>query len=652
MKRTINTLPLPEEDSPVSQTAGEMLPATNPDELGIENPAATGIVTPEILREWNKLLNEYKSGKKSIDLRTTKAEEWWKMRNQFLQEQQTGKVKDGFRAKSAWLHNIISNKHADAMDALPEPNILPREAGDKEMAWALSKILPVIHEHNQFGDTYSQIQWSKLKTGTGIYKVGWDADKLNGLGDISVTKISVLNLFWEPGITDIQESKMVFLLELRDEESLKAQYPQLKDKQMSTPFIPTENPADDYVSKQGKVYVIDAYYKKYIGKKAVLHFCKYVGDTVLYSSENKPDLAERGYYDHGMYPFVFDSLFPVEDSPCGYGFVDICHNAQMRIDLMDTAFLKNTMVGATPRYFQRSDSNVNIEQFLDLEQTIVTCTGNLGDDALREIATPRLDGNHMNVRSSTIDEIRETSGNTETATGSATSGVTAASAIAALQEASGKGSRDSTASSYRAFSKVCNLEIELIRQFYDLPRQFRILGDRGQQYFIPFTNAGMKAQHQGVIGDVDLGYRLPVYDIKVVPQKQNVYTKLSQNELAIQLYGMGAFNAQNPDPILMMLDMMDFDGKEELMQKISQQGTLYQKYLQMHQFAVTLAQKVDPAMAQGLMQQMIQENGGAMPTTSSAHGLDINITDPTAEASHVKKARERAQTASQPGGGI
>ena len=43
MKRTINTLPLPEEDSPVPQTAGEMLPATNPDELGIENPSATGM---------------------------------------------------------------------------------------------------------------------------------------------------------------------------------------------------------------------------------------------------------------------------------------------------------------------------------------------------------------------------------------------------------------------------------------------------------------------------------------------------------------------------------------------------------------------------------------------------------------------------------
>lgn len=647
MKRKPNLMPMPVEE-PMESTVlpTESALAEAPEDIGGEE-----IINAETLREWNKLLSEYKSGKASIDRRTIEAEKWWKMRNQFLQEQYTGKTKEGFRAKSAWLHNIISNKHADAMDALPEPNILPREANDKEMAWALSKILPVIHEHNHFGDVYSQIQWAKLKTGTGVYKVSWDGDKLNGLGDISVTKTSVLNLFWEPGITDIQESKMVFHLELRDEESLKAQYPQLEDKQISSPFLPSENPSDDYVPKQGKVYVIDAYYKRHIGKKAVLHYCKYVGDTILFSSENTPELSQRGYYDHGMYPFVFDSLFPVEASPCGYGFVDISYNAQLRIDLMDTAFVKNTMVGATPRYFQRVDGNVNMEQFLDLEQTIVNCTGNLGEESLREISSPRLDGNHINIRNSTIDEIRETSGNTEAATGSATSGVTAASAIAALQEASGKGSRDSTASSYRAFAKVCELEIELIRQFYDLPRQFRILGDRGQQYFIPFTNTAMKMQHQGYIGSVDLGYRLPVYDIKVVPQKQNVYTKLSQNELAIQLFGMGAFNAQNPDPILMMLDMMDFDGKEELMQKISQQGTLYQRYMQLHQFAVTLAQQVDPAMAQGLMQQMIQENGGSLPAAAMP-ARALESADPMKEASHVKKARERAQTASQPGGGI
>ena len=62
------------------------------------------------------------------------------------------------------------------------------------------------------------------------------------------------------------------------------------------------------------------------------------------------------------------------------------------------------------------------------------------------------------------------------ANGGTASGVTAATAIAALQEAGGKLSRNMIDDGYEAFSDVVTLVIELIRQFYQLPRQFRLLG--------------------------------------------------------------------------------------------------------------------------------------------------------------------------------
>ena len=65
--------------------------------------------------------------------------------------------------------------------------------------------------------------------------------------------------------------------------------------------------------------------------------------------------------------------------------------------------------------------------------------------------------------------------------------------------------------------------IELIRQFYDLPRQFRITGQLGIEQFVSYSNSGIKPQYQGMIGDTDLGMRLPVFDIKVIPQKKNSY---------------------------------------------------------------------------------------------------------------------------------
>ena len=44
--------------------------------------------------------------------------------------------------------------------------------------------------------------------------------------------------------------------------------------------------------------------------RRVLQYCKFTGETVLYATENDPELRERGWYDPGKYPFVFDVLFP------------------------------------------------------------------------------------------------------------------------------------------------------------------------------------------------------------------------------------------------------------------------------------------------------------------------------------------------------
>ena len=157
-----------------------------------------------------------------------------------------------------------------------------------------------------------------------------------------------------------------------------------------------------------------------------------------------PAMCDAGLYDHGQYPFVFDSLFPVEGSPCGYGFVDLCRNPQAEIDLLKTAFVKNALVGAVPRYFSRIDGGVNEAEFLDLNRALVHVDGNLGADSLRPVEHKSLDGVYVQCLNNTIQELRETSGNTDAATGATPGGVTAASAIAALQEASGKGGRDAT----------------------------------------------------------------------------------------------------------------------------------------------------------------------------------------------------------------
>ena len=646
--------------------------------------AAVSIGTQQ-LRELMQVLQKYKAGKARTEARIIASENWWKLRNTSEEQKETNIGADGgFTSRSGWLHNVIVSKHADAIEAYPEPNVLPREEGDRGEARKLSAIIPCVLEQNRFEDTYDDVMWQKLKSGTGAYKIVWDTSKLNGLGDITIEKVNLLNVYWEPGITDIQKSRYLFHTELWDKDLLEERYPdKVKGKLKSNTFVSAKFLYDDSVKTEDKATVIDVYYHKYINGKNTLQYIKFVGDILLYASENDterptaqatdaagmpvldpmgrpltvetgPSTAERGLYDHGKYPYVFDPLFPIEGSPCGYGFVDLCRNPQTEIDLLKTSFVKSAMVGSMPRYLARGETGINEEEFLDLSKPIVHGT-QIDENALRPIGFSPLSGNYINVLTQTIQELRETSGNTESATGTAPGGVTSASGIAALQEASGKGSKDSTKGSYRAYSEIVDFCIELIRQFYDMPRSFRILGQYGAEQFVKYSNAGIKPRHQGTDFGQDMGFRLPVFDIKVSAQKQNVYTKVSQNELALQFFKLGFFNPQMTDQAIMCLEIMDFDGKDGIMQKVAKNGTMMQKLLRYMQLALGLAQMSRPDMVEAIAKDMAAMTGGGAVSgggVSAALPKADNVSG-RAKKEHavVENARARSQEASQPGGG-
>lgn len=637
-------------------TGGQAPPTAAP--ATVETP-----IGAEQLRELTAILQKYKTGKAITEQRIIASENWWKLRNAAEEQSDTDLVKKGFVSKSGWLHNVIVSKHADAMDAYPEPNILPREQGDRGEARMLSAIIPCVLEQNHFEETYDDAMWRKMKSGTAVYKVVWDKTKLNGLGDISVECANILNLFWEPGITDIQKSRYFFHTELCDKDLLCEMYPdRLKDGVKGDTFISSKFLYDDHVDTENKATVIECYYHKLVRGKNTLQYVKYVGDVVLYATENdmqpqtdergrvRPPLAIAGLYDHGMYPYVFDALFPIEGSPCGYGYVDICRNPQTEIDMLKTCFVRNARVGSIPRYFSRGDGTVNEEEFLDLENPIVHSTGSLDENALRPIEHKPIDGSYLNLLQWDVSELRETSGNTETATGNTSSGVTAAAAIAALQEASGKGSRDSTLSAYRAYAAIVSLCIELVRQFYNMPRKFRVIGQHGAEQYVSYTNSGIQPQHQGEDFGQDMGMRLPVFDIKIYAQKKSAYTKVTQNELALQFFKMGFFNPQMTDQALMCLDLMDFDGKDGVMQKVAKLGTEHDMLMQYMQLALMLAQKAAPQYTGQIAMDMQRMGVGIAPP-----GGNIQMSGSEAfagkEPANVERARVKATNASQPNGG-
>lgn len=582
----------------------------------------------EQIREANNTLQKYKQGKANLEQRIIDNEQWYKLRHWECMRDKKQQV----QPTSAWLFNSLANKHADAMDNFPSPNILPREEGDKGEAEMLSSIIPVILEQNDFEETYDNVQDYRLKSGTGVYGIFWDNEKMNGLGDISILKADLINLFWEPGITDIQRSRHLFHVELADNDLLEQEYPQLRGKLSSSSIDLSKYVYDDTVDTSTKSAVVDWYYKKRQNGRNVLHYCKYVNDVVLFATENDPEMAERGWYDHGQYPFVFDPLFSMEGTPCGFGYIDVGKDTQAYIDRANQAIMQNMLANAKPRHFIRSDGSVNEAEYADTTKDFIHVDGSLGQDSILPVQGKPLNNVYIEVLHDKIDELKETTGNRDISTGGTTSGVTAASAIAAMQEAGSKLSRDHNKASYRAFRKVVLMVIELIRQFYDLPRCFRIMGENGTARFVEYSNANLQPQMQGIEMGVDMGYRLPLFDVEITAQKASPYSKMSQNELALQFFGAGFFNPQMSDQALACLEMMDFDRKQGIMQRIAQNGMMYKAAMMMMQ------QQMTPGVAGGT-----EESAEETVEKTEALGGDGG-----GEAANTKKARQRVADSTSP----
>ena len=552
------------------------------------------------------ILEKYKSAKASLDKRIIDNEEWYKLGHW---KQYGNRVMEGKRSPSTgWLFNSIANKHADAMDNYPEPNVLPRAADDEATAKVLSKILPTVLEQCDYETAYSDTWWRKLKTGTGVKGVFWDPAARGGLGEISIKSINILMLYWEPGVEDVQDSPNLFSLSLANNDQLESQYPQLKGHTGHSLDV-AKYVHDDSLDTSDKSVVVDWYYKKALpGGQTVLHYCKYCNGVVLYASENDPAMKDRGFYDHGNYPFVFDPLFREEDSPAGFGYIDVMKDTQTAIDEMNHAMDENVKLAAKQRYVLSDTAGVNEEELADFGRDIVHVVGRLTDDTFRPLQVSGLQGNLITYRDDRVSELKEISGNRDVSQGGTTSGLTAASAIAALQEAGSKLSRDMLKSAYRAFAKECYLVIELMRQFYDEQRVYRITGESGGTEYVPFSNAALQAQPGGMVGGVQLGDHEPVFDITVTAAKKSTFSRLSQNETAKECYQLGFFAPANADAALAALDMMDFEGIEKVRERVSQNGTLYQQLQQMAQQLQKMAAIID------------QQNGTNVSAAASAAG--------------------------------
>ncbi len=491
------------------------------------------VIKPDIGRA-SEVLIRYKRDKRAFEERLIQESEVWK------------RVYSGGES-SSWIFNSIINKHADVIDSIPTCVCIPREKRDEAYAAKLSKILPVICQRCGFEQIYSDNSWEKLKHGTAAYGVFWNGSLEDGLGDIELRSLSLSDVFWENGVSDIQDSKNLFIIKLCDREEIEARF---------QGFVYSEHRERDTSLRssleigggEDKCLLVDWYYKKILSDGSlVLHLCKFVGDYILYASENDENCA-AGWYDHGQYPVVIDRLYPAGEAH-GFGLISVANSTQSYINRIDGDMLEYADWASKVRFWAKRSLGVNEREFLDLGRSIVEVEGDIDEEKLRQIEISPIDDSVIDVRRMKIDELKEITGSRDVSQGGYSSSVTAASAISILREAGAKSSRDGIEESFRAYVRLVSLIIELIRQFYTEKRIFRIMGEDGGNDYLEISGREMAD-----------GGRRAHFDIEVSAMKKSPGDAEKKNEFAKSLYDSGAFKRENARETLMMLELMDFEG--------------------------------------------------------------------------------------------
>lgn len=470
------------------------------------------------------------------------------------------KYSNGADESSAWLFNSVINKHADVVDNMPVCICLPREKNDVKEAEMLSKIIPVINSRCKFDQIYSDNAWEKIRHGTAIYGVFWNNFLNRGLGDIDIKKINLENVFWEAGVTNIQDSANLFICSYDDIDKVVKKYPVLdNDSFMSKNQALSRGIFGEAVDSSEKCVVVDWYYKTIVDGVEVLHFCKFAGNTVIYSSEVDPNCS-GGWYTHGKYPVVFDAMYPCDNDVCGFGVISIGKQCQNYIDALDKNIIDYSNWASKVRFWAKKSLGVNVHDFTDMSKSIIEVEGDIDEEKLKRIDVGTMDSSVIDIKKLKIEELKETTGCRDVMIGGTTSGVTAASAIGLLQNAGNKLSRDGIESSCRACVEIWEMVVELIRQFYDEERVFRIVGDDGEYIYESFSASRINGEYDG---------EAHLFDIEIDTRKRSPSEREKFNDFTMKLYELGAFDKENLEKTQLMLSVMDFDGIGRLRKEIS-----------------------------------------------------------------------------------
>lgn len=454
------------------------------------------------------------------------------------------------------IQSTIENVRADLSDYIPEAVISADREEYRNLASLMTHIIKENHLRCAYDEEFSLFTHDLLVGGYSVQEIGFDPDANGGIGGAFVRHVDNRSILFDPLCTDIADCRAIFKFTHHTRDWFDQHYPEKADKLKEDGYL-LDLAEDDLLTPRynRSILLIECWRRVYDSKadKYHVHMMKLAGGIML---EDSRLVKPEGYFLHGEYPFVITPLFVRKGSCLGYGFVDLFETAQRYSDKLDQIVMKNALLASHNKLLLTSASGFDADDLRDWSKEV-----HQGENlnGITWFSTAPLPAYILEYISDMRHTIKEESGANEFARGMTNAGVTSGTAIAALQEASGKRSRMVAKSIHAGFRRAVMQEIEIEKEFTLKRRCMAELNAIGTENAVDVEKLNSVSAALGEIAKLPAELRITV---KVV--KQNAFSVINNNETVFKLVERGMITPE------VGLRLLTFEGKEEALELMKQ----------------------------------------------------------------------------------